>query len=77
MRKELAEQLAKEIKEKVPEANITASQAASITITTLQVMEGHLRGRTLFNRAKFFGYTVDIVEGLLKEAPKEGRSGTK
>jgi len=42
MLKELSEQLAKEIKEKVPGVNITAGQAASITVTTLQVMEDRL-----------------------------------
>jgi hypothetical protein len=69
MLKELAAQLDKEIKEKVPGIDISAGQATSITLATLQVLGSHLRGRTLFNKAKFFDYTVDIVEGLLKEVP--------
>ena len=67
MKAELVEQLANEIKEKLPEIDITFEGATLLTTTTLRVMERHLKGRTLFNKAKFLSYTVEIVESLLEE----------
>lgn len=69
MLKELAEQLIKEIKERVPGVNIKLDQAVTITIITCGVLEKHLKSCGRFNRAKFLNTTANIVEELLKEVP--------
>jgi Zn finger protein HypA/HybF involved in hydrogenase expression len=69
MIKELAEQLNKEVKERVPGVDLKVGQVVTITIATLQVMEKHIRSNGRFNRAKFLNTAANITEELLKEVP--------
>jgi len=63
MLKELAEQLVKEVKAKVPKVDLSAEDIVLITTTTLYTMAGFSAKEAAHNRAHFLRSAGDLVIG--------------
>lgn len=66
MQAELAQRLVKEIKEKLPAVDITAEEAALISIITLSTMAGFAHELGHHNKGKLIRYVRETVESFLK-----------